>query len=127
MASWQDYVDKNMVGTGACSQAGIYGLDGSLWAKSSTFAPTNAEIKALVSCFSSNQTLFSSGLKFGNKKYFGVVGNDASIYVKNGQEGYCCVKTKRAVLIGKFDSGIVPGKCSVVVEKLGSFLIGQQY
>jgi len=36
--SWQEYVDKNLVGTGQVTKAGIYGHKGTLWAKTESFA-----------------------------------------------------------------------------------------
>lgn len=37
--SWQAYVDTNLVGTGAVTQAGIYGLNGGgVWASSPGFS-----------------------------------------------------------------------------------------
>ena len=35
--SWQDYVDKSLIGTGVVSKASIHGLDGTKWASSPGF------------------------------------------------------------------------------------------
>jgi len=36
--SWQSYVDSNLMGSGKVQRAGIFGLDGSLWASSAGFS-----------------------------------------------------------------------------------------
>merc|ERR1712232_860393 len=60
--SWQDYVDKNLVGTGKVKKAGIYGLNGAKWAASSGFNVTATEVKNLLAGLSDNSKLQTSGV-----------------------------------------------------------------
>merc|ERR1712232_47941 len=125
--SWQDYVDKNLVGTGKVKKAGIYGLNGAKWAASSGFNVSATEVKNLLAGLSDNSKLQTSGVVVAGTKYLLLRASDRSIYGKKGATGVCVVKTGKAVIVGQYDESIQPGSCNSTVEALADYLINAGY
>jgi profilin len=125
--SWQAYVDNNLVGTGSVTSAAIVGLKGGVWAASKGFAPSAQEITALVNGFTDASALQASGIRINNVKYFTLQANDRSIYGKQGGNGLIAVKTNQAVLVAHYESPILPGQATKVVESLADYLINAGY
>ncbi|CEH17725.1 profilin [Ceraceosorus bombacis] len=121
--SWQGYVDTNLVGTGNVTAAAILGLKGGVWASSAGFTITPQEQQAIVSGFDDPSPLQAGGIHAGGKKYFTLSANPRSIYGKQGAGGIILVKTAQAVLVGQYNSPIVPGQATKVVEGLADYLI----
>jgi profilin len=55
--SWQDYVDKQLIGSGRVKEAAICGLDGNVWARSGTF-------NVSTHVFSHNNDIQPNGIVF---------------------------------------------------------------
>merc|ERR1711879_623596 len=108
--SWQTYVDTNLVGTGAVTQAAIIGHDGNTWATSAGFAVSP-----------------SNGFELAGTRYVTIRADDRSVYGKKGSAGVITVKTSKAILIGVYNEKIQPGTAANVVEKLADYLIGQGF
>ena len=125
--SWQEYVDKQLVGTGHVTKAAIVGHDGSQWAATAGFAVSAAEGKKLASGFADPSTAFANGVSVAGTKYVCIKADDRSQYGKKASGGVVCVKTNQAILIGLYDEHIQPGQCATVVEKLGDYLIENGY
>ena len=60
--SWQSYVDEHLLATKMVSQAAICGHDANIWATTSGFDLTVAELKYLVTNFGNMNVLPMSGL-----------------------------------------------------------------
>eukprot|EP01027_Heterolobosea_sp_BB2_P002506 GEZU01003763.1.p2 GENE.GEZU01003763.1~~GEZU01003763.1.p2 ORF type:complete len:122 (-),score=38.25 GEZU01003763.1:155-520(-) len=120
--SWQSYVDDQLVATGAVTQAAIAGLDGSIWAKSNGFGITQDEAKQIASGFGS-----FGGVTVAGTRYVTINSDDKFIYGKKGATGCVCVKTKKACIIAVYNETIQPGRCAMIVEKVGDFLIEKGY
>lgn len=125
--SWQAYVDTNLVGTGAVTQAAIIGHDGNTWATSAGFAVTPAQGQTLAAAFKDATAIRSSGFQIGDVRYVTIRADDRSIYGKKGSGGVITVKTTKAILVGVYNEKIQPGTAANVVEKLADYLIGQGY
>ncbi|PKI85348.1 profilin, required for normal timing of actin polymerization in response to thermal stress [Malassezia vespertilionis] len=125
--SWQGYVDTNLVGTGKVSQAAIIGLKGGVWASSAGFTISPEEQQAAISGFDEPSPLQANGIHVNGKKYLALQANPRSIYGKVGGDGVCMVKTNQAVLIGAYQSPILPGDANKVVEGLADYLISVGY
>lgn len=125
--SWQAYVDTNLVGTGAVTQAAIIGHDGNTWATSAGFSVAPAQGQALVGAFTNADAIRASGFQLGDVRYVTIRADDRSIYGKKGSAGVITVKTNKAVLIGVYNEKIQPGTAANVVEKLADYLIGQGF
>jgi len=125
--SWQAYVDTNLVGTGAVTQAAIIGHDGNVWAASPGFSVQPAQGQALVAAFKDATAIRSSGFQIGDVRYVTIRADDRSIYGKKGSGGVITVKTSKAVLIGVYNEKIQPGTAANIVEKLADYLIGQGF
>ncbi|WFD44234.1 profilin, required for normal timing of actin polymerization in response to thermal stress [Malassezia psittaci] len=116
--SWQGYVDNNLVGTGKVTQAAIIGLKGGISAE---------EQQAIVKGLDDPTPLQANGIYANNKKYLTLQANPRSIYGKAGGDGLCVVKTNQAVLIGAYQSPLLPGDANKVVEGLADYLISVGY
>ena len=124
--SWQDYIDTQLVGKDL-KNAVIAGHDGNVWAKSQDFNVTPNEIQALLSNYSNQESLASSGISLGGQKYFYLSGDDEVIRGKQGKGGVHCVKTNQALLVGIYDSPMEPAQAATITEKLGEYLKGVGY
>ena len=125
--SWQTYVDTNLVGSGAVSQAAIFGHDGSKWAASAGFNVSAQEAKNLAAGFKDASGLRANGIHLNAVKYLTLRADDRSIYGKKGAAGVITVKTGKAVLIGVYNENTQPGQAASVVEKLADYLIEQGF
>ncbi|TPX51630.1 hypothetical protein SeMB42_g00112 [Synchytrium endobioticum] len=125
--SWQSYVDVQMVGTGFISRGAIIGSNGGIWAASPNFKIDAKEAAALTQCFQSVDAASSNGLYLNGEKYVLLRGNDRTVLGKKGSAGCHCVKTKKAILIGVYDEGILPTNVSTTMEKLADYLISLDY
>ncbi|XP_021776416.1 profilin-3-like [Chenopodium quinoa] len=130
--SWQTYVDDHLMceidGTGHyLTAAAILGIDGSVWAQSSTFPQFKPdEIAAVVKDFEEPGTLAPTGLHLGGAKYMVIQGEPgAVIRGKKGPGGICVKKTDQALVVGIYDEPVTPGQCNIIVERLGDYLIEQ--
>jgi hypothetical protein len=53
--SWQDYVDKQLLGSGCIREAAICGLDGNVWARSGTFSVSLSKFELSFFCADHSQ------------------------------------------------------------------------
>ncbi|KAI3802878.1 hypothetical protein L1987_31023 [Smallanthus sonchifolius] len=130
--SWQTYVDEHLMcdieGTGQhLTSAAIFGTDGTVWAKSSSFPQFKPdEINAIIKEFDEAGTLAPTGLFLAGAKYMVIQGEPgAVIRGKKGAGGICIKKTGQAMVFGIYDEPVAPGQCNMVVERLGDYLVDQ--
>ncbi|KAI3471478.1 hypothetical protein Pfo_031286 [Paulownia fortunei] len=131
--SWQTYVDDHLM----CdiegqpghrlSAAAIMGLDGAIWAQSSTFPQLKpAEITGILTDFNEPGHLAPTGLHLGGAKYMVIQGEPhAVIRGKKGSGGITIKKTGQALVFGLYEDPVTPGQCNMVVERLADYLIDQ--
>lgn len=125
--SWQAYTD-NLVATGKIDKAALYSRAGdSLWAQSNNFQLNGNEIAEIAKGYDDPSNLQSHGLHVLNQKYFLLRADDRSIYGKHEAEGVVAVRTKQAILVAHYPSGVVAGDATSVVEKLADYLISVGY
>ena len=123
--SWQAYVDANLVGTGAVTQAGIYDLQGNPWAytQSPPFAAQIAEVAAVSAHCAAPSGLAATGVTIAGVKYMYVSGEEnTEIYAKKGNEGVAFYRCNTCILVAYHNDKIQPGQCRTVLAKLGDFL-----
>ena len=64
------------------------------------------------------------GIIVGGESYIFLRSEGRSLYGRKGSNaGVCIVMSKKAVIIGTYRSGIQPGNCSAVIEKLADYLV----
>merc|ERR1711990_845649 len=63
--SWQSYVDDQLISTNMIKNAVIAGHDGNIWASSSGFNVTAAELKVILDRYSSTDQLAMNGVTVG--------------------------------------------------------------
>jgi hypothetical protein len=84
--SWDAYV-TNLTATGAVSEGGVFGIDGSTWAASPSLASvvTAEELRNLSSGFLDDAYFPGNGIRVGGKKYF-FIKKDSDIVT--GKQGW---------------------------------------
>uniref|UniRef100_A0A6S9RSZ3 Profilin n=1 Tax=Chrysotila carterae TaxID=13221 RepID=A0A6S9RSZ3_CHRCT len=98
--SWQAYVDTNLLGSGACTQAGIYDLAGNPWAYSAGFAAQVAEVAAISAHMASDATaLAGTGLIIAGEKYMFVRGDADCVVGKKGASGVIIYRCNTCCLV----------------------------
>merc|ERR1711915_199458 len=98
--SWQSYVDDQLISTNMIKNAVIAGHDGNIWASSSGFNVTAAELKVIL---------------------------DRVVRARKGQSGVHCIKTVQALIVCVYEEPVVPEQAATVTEKLGEYLISVGY
>merc|ERR1711874_359798 len=119
--------DNNLVGTGKVSMAAIIGLKGGVWASSPGLNVSMEEQTAIIKGLDDPSPLQANGIFVSGKKYLTLQANPRSIYGKAGGDGLCVVRTNQAVLIGIYNSPLLPGDANKVVEGLADYLISVGY
>jgi profilin len=131
MASWDDYVYKNLMGTNTCSGALIAGLtDGQIWAQGGDIQGkvTADELKRILDGFNDPTPLQMDGLRIATERYIYQGGaEEGAMRAKKGASGAIIVKTNMAIILATYNDTIQPGQCSNVVQKLGDYLKGVGY
>jgi len=125
--SWQNYIDKQLMGEGLIAKAVIAGLDGTVWAKSNNIEPTREELLKLASSFPDQSALTMSGVHLGGEKFVFLSGTDKVIRCKKGKTGMHCMKTQQAVLIAVYEEPVQCPQVAIIVEALGDYLISMSY
>lgn len=130
-ASWQSYVDDNLVGTGYVAKGAIVGSNGSVWAQSSNLNLVEGEGSAMVAGFSNPENVLSNGLYIEGAKYFAIKVDVESqpqvIYLKKGPISACVAKTTQAVVLGIGNEGQNAALLNNTVEDLANYLIESGY
>jgi hypothetical protein len=153
-ATWQDYVNTQLVGTSHVDQALMCGKqDGAVWANTPDFLPrlyeaavtqddgseANQTINEAVILTKIGQTLRKppEGLRVNGVKYMitrtypnGSADDGlASIYFSKGQGGGALVVTNQAVIVATYDKGKgqTASQCNFTVESLGRYLFESGY
>ncbi|XP_020575184.1 profilin-2 [Phalaenopsis equestris] len=130
--SWQAYVDDHLlcdIDGQHLTAAAIIGHDGNVWAQSENFPQYKPEeINGIMTDFNEPGHLAPTGLYLGNTKYMVIQGEPgAVIRGKKGSGGITIKKTNLALIIGIYDEPMAPGQCNMVVERLGDYLIEQNF
>ncbi|GEQ67728.1 hypothetical protein JCM33374_g1393 [Metschnikowia sp. JCM 33374] len=125
--SWNAYTDS-LLSTGKINKAAIYSAAGdSLWAESGGFQIGAQEITNIAGGYADPSHLQSHGLHLEGKKYFLLKADDRSIYGKQDDQGVIAVKTKQAIVLAHYPSGVQAQEATAVVEKLADYLISSGY
>ncbi|KAI9836115.1 MAG: hypothetical protein M1819_001731 [Sarea resinae] len=133
--SWQAYIDQSLVGTGNVDKAAIYDSTGkSVWATSSNFSISPAEMDEVVSAFKDKgdengiKQVQSTGLHVAGEKYIVLLAEeDKRIIGKKGKEGVVIVKTTQTIIITHYPETVQPGAATNTVEQLGEYLVSVGY
>lgn len=125
--SWNAYTDS-LISTGKIDKAAIYSAAGdSLWAESGGFQIAQQEISSIAGGYTDPSQLQAHGLHVEGKKYFLLKADDRSVYGKQDDQGIVAVKTKQAIVIAHYPSGVQAQEATAVVEKLADYLISVGY
>ena len=104
----------------------ICSTEGELWA-SRGLKPADGELLAIATTFKDPSTAFANGVRLGGVKYLCLRADDRSIYGKKELNGLVLVKTKKAILISRYDETISPGSCTKETEELADYLISKEF
>jgi len=129
--SWQSYIDDQLIATKHVSHAVICGHDGNIWAKSKDFNVTPEELKAIINKFTDTATLAASGVTLAGTKYFYLSAKYDDplkvIRAKQGSNGFVGIKTAQTYVYSIYLEPIQPQQACTVTEKLGDYLISQNF
>ena len=98
------------------SQAAICGHDGNIWATSTGFAVTAAELKHLSTNFGNMDVLPMSGLNLAGTKFMFLSANDRVMRGKKGTSGVHIMKTVQAIIVSVYHEPIVPEQVCVLMN-----------
>ncbi|KAG4303308.1 hypothetical protein PCANB_000352 [Pneumocystis canis] len=126
--SWEEYIDKSLVGTGKFDMAAISSREGnSVWAASSGFDVGSYlglnELKTLALGFDDPTLILASGFHLSRRKYITIRADDRSIHGKQGSESVYCTRTRKTIIIGHFPKTTQAGEAVKIVEALADYLI----
>lgn len=130
--SWQAYTDQ-LVATNKLDKAALYSAAGDLlWAQTGEFEIKPEEIAAIVKAYTDPSELQSHGLNAAGEPYLLLRSDERSIYGRGkGKDkdttGLIAVKTKQAILIAHYPTGVVANEATLIVEKLADYLISVGY
>ncbi|ONK69774.1 uncharacterized protein A4U43_C05F26580 [Asparagus officinalis] len=86
------------------------------------------EISAIMNDFEEPGSLAPTGLFLGGTKYMVIQGEPgAVIRGKKGSGGVTVKKTSMALIVGIYDEPMTPGQCNMIVERLGDYLLEQNF
>merc|ERR1711931_43613 len=119
--SWQQYVESQMIEK-KLKKGAIAGLDGNIWAKSSDFEVTAAEVRSLLDSYEDPSKMSSTGIVLAGQKYFYLSGDEKVVRGKQGKGGVHLMRTKQTLLIGVYDEPLTPPEAANITESLGDYL-----
>jgi profilin len=119
---WQDYIDKQLLGSSCVKEAAICGLDGNVWARSPNFQVAKEEVVALLNGMKDSNQFYTKGVHIAGTRYIYLSGSDAIVRGRKEQSGLHVTKTSQAVIIAVYDEPIKPQQAASVVESLGDYL-----
>ncbi|RQM06676.1 hypothetical protein DH86_00001322 [Scytalidium sp. 3C] len=127
--SWQAYIDTSLIGSGHIDKGAIYSKAGdSVWAASSGFSVSAAEMKEIVAALEGNTDgIYANGLHVAGERFVVTNAQDRSIYARKGREGVVIAKTTQAIIIGHYPDGAIAGNAATTVENLADYLVKMNY
>lgn len=130
--SWQAYVDNQICSYVQCKVAIIASLqDGSVWAKqekSDTNQVTQQELKTIADTMRTNPQAFQEhGIHLAGEKYFCLSAESNLIRGRRNASALCIVATKSCLLVVVTEDGFPPGVLNTVVERLGDYLMTNNF
>lgn len=129
--SWQTYVDNQICGYVSTRVAIIASLqDGSIWAKQETseLNVTQQELKVIADTMRTNPQSFQEhGVHLAGEKYFCLMAEPNLVRGRKGSSALSIVATKSCLLVVVTTDGFPPGVLNTVVERLGDYLLTNNF
>jgi profilin len=129
--SWQAYVDNQICNYVETKLAIIASLqDGTVWAKQekSDKQVTQQELKTIADTMRTNPKAFQEhGVHLAGEKYFCLMAEPNLIRGRKGSSALCIVATKSCLLVVVTADGFPPGVLNTVVERLGEYLVTNNF
>lgn len=129
--TWQQYVDNQICKYVQSRVAVIASLtDGTIWAKQldSAVPVTQQELKVIADTMRVNVKSFQeTGIRLGGEKYICLCAEPNLVRGRRGSSALCIVATKTLLLVCATNDGYPPGALNTVVERLGEYLITQDF
>ncbi|WP_329456507.1 profilin [Streptomyces sp. NBC_01497] len=123
MATLQEYVDKELVGTNNVRRAAIiHADDGGTWAESDGGLLEAGEGAAIVALFKDPGEVHSKGVVVGGEQFVGVKGDEKSICATKGADGVAIARTDRTIVIGYYQEGEAPCDALLTVGNVADSL-----
>lgn len=101
MAGWQSWVD-NMTAYPGVNVGAIFGLDGSVWAKSASCNPSADEITELVKGLGKGNAGEFTGFNFQGQRFMTIRLQDGEVDARGGNSSLSAMKSSQCVVVGAF-------------------------
>ena len=129
--SWQSYVDDQICKYVDCKLAVIASnQDGSIWAKmnASESNVTQEELQVIANTMRTNPRAFQErGVILAGEKYICLSAEQNLIRGRRGSAALIIVGTKSCLLVVATKDGFPPGQLNQCVERLGEYLISNNF
>lgn len=129
--SWQSYINNQICHPIKARFAVIAGLqDGVIWAEkeNSGVTVTQQELKTIADTMRTNPKSFcEQGVYLGGEKYVCLLAESNLIRGRRGSAALSIVATKTCLIVVVTIDGFPPGTLNTVVEKLGEYLVSENY
>lgn len=103
--SWSGYVD-NLMNTQRMTAVGIFGPDGTEWAKSDPFPLTTSDVKLVIAGLSDSSKM-SNGLTVNGERYIFVRSDPGvSLLLKKGAGGVIAYKSTQSTIIAVHNQNV---------------------
>ncbi|OBT77164.1 hypothetical protein VF21_05057 [Pseudogymnoascus sp. 05NY08] len=129
--SWQEYVDKSLLGSGNLDKGAIITAGGdAIWAITPGFDIQGDETKKIAAALAGGEAedkMRADGIYIAGERFTFVQSRERHIYGRKDKEGIVIVKTKQAVVIGHYGEKVQPAHAASTVEQLADFIIQSGY
>lgn len=129
--SWQAYVDDQICSVVQSKLAVIASFaDGSIWAKKVDQEKnvTQQELQVIANTMRTNPNNFlEHGIHLAGEKYFCLAAEPKLIRGRKGSQALCIVATNTCLLVVVTIDGFPPGILNTVVERLGDYLLQNNF
>ncbi|MCA1218804.1 profilin [Streptomyces sp. 8L] len=123
MATLQEYVDKDLVGTNNVRRAAIIRADdGGTLAESDGGLLRDGEGADIIALFRDPSEVRAKGVVVGGEQFAGVKGDEKSICATKGADGIAIARTDRSIIIGFYQEGEAPCDALLTVGNVADSL-----
>lgn len=129
--SWQSYVDNQICNVVSSKLAIIASLDsGAIWAKldESEKQVSQNELKVIADTIKANpQAFLESGIHLAGEKYFCLSAEQNLVRGRRNSSALIIVATRTCLLVVATTEGFPPGVLNTCVERLGEYLVQNNF
>jgi profilin len=120
--SWQEYIDKNLMGSGELKHACIADHEGNLLATSPGFKISPHEVRAITKLLSTGDQVISTSMIIEGALYLTLRVDGNVFYGRKNLTTCVCIKTKQLLVIGTNNDHVQPGRAANIIGRFADEL-----